>query len=710
MQIKKLKLAPKLAIMIGIILTAIFTILISITTLLSQTAIHSSISGELQALSKSNGMQVQQIFDSAISVATGMQSYLEKTYRLAEEKPEEAKIPTSPEAASFCRSVIFNRTLSPINYDAEQFLTESARNTAVHNDDISEISVLFEPYKFSDDIRNYSFSVDANNASGTIEPFGAYEAYEKETYYREAADAKETVITSPYVYEGVHMVSVASPILKGDKLQGVVTASVAVDVFQKVEAVSERYGSMFACIIDDQEIIIYNSMDNSSTGKDMSTLFSGSEVSKVQSGMAGTEAFHIEAALSSGEKNTIFFYPITAGSDTWWSATGVSVSDANEAMIQTTFWLIGISVVSLMLIIAAIILILKKMLSPLTHVVAAAQDIAQGNLSVHLDIQSEDELGLLSKTFQSMSDSLKKIVDDIQYLLGEMAKGNFDVHTKAADSYIGDFEAFRHSISKLNQTLSDTIAQINLSADQVASGSDQVSSGAQALSQGATQQASAVEQLAATMNDLAERVKANAGNADSASSKAGHVGQEMLECNEKMQQLIQAMEHIKSSSDEIGKIIKTIEDIAFQTNILALNAAVEAARAGDSGKGFAVVADEVRNLAIKSGEASKNTAVLIEASIHAVENGTYLVDETAKSLIASVNGAKEVTERIDQISTASQEQAQSIQQITQGIDQISSVVQTNSATAEESAAASEELSGQSQILKNLIEKFKLKRN
>lgn len=291
-----------------------------------------------------------------------------------------------------------------------------------------------------------------------------------------------------------------------------------------------------------------------------------------------------------------------------------------------------------------------------------------------------------------------------------MADGDFTVDSVCEAEYTGGFHPLLVSFRGIADKLNDTMQQINQSSTQVASGSQQVASGSQALSQGATEQASSVQELASTINEISNRIKQNADNAQNANEKAGSISTEMNVSNEKMHQMIQAMEDITSCSNEIGKIIKTIEDIAFQTNILALNAAVEAARAGTAGKGFAVVADEVRNLASKSADASKDTSALIENSLKAVENGTRIADETAKSLYQAVNDVNEMAGIIGQISQASIAQADSIAQITIGVDQISSVVQTNSATAQESAAASEELSSQSQLMKNLVGRFKLKNN
>jgi len=345
---------------------------------------------------------------------------------------------------------------------------------------------------------------------------------------------------------------------------------------------------------------------------------------------------------------------------------------------------------------------------PISEIENAAIKMAEGDLDVEISYTAKDELGVLAAQVRRLLRKLQVILDDENKFLAKMAEGDFTVDSICEEEYTGGFHPLLVSFRSIAEKLNDTMLQISQSASQVANEAEEVSSGAQTLAQGSTEQASSVEELAATINEISNRVNQNAENARQVNYTAGSVSTKMNVSNEKMQQMMQAMGDISNCSSEIGKIIKTIEDIAFQTNILALNAAVEAARAGSAGKGFAVVADEVRSLASKSAEASKDTAALIENSLKAVENGTQIADETAQSLVLAVNDVNEMTGIIGQISEASSNQADAISQIMMGIDQISSVVQTNSATAEESAAASQEMSSQSQLMKSLVEKFKLK--
>ena len=322
-------------------------------------------------------------------------------------------------------------------------------------------------------------------------------------------------------------------------------------------------------------------------------------------------------------------------------------------------------------------------------------------------VRTKDEIGLLLAATAELQTNMQGIIGDIDHVMSEMANGNFVVDTENDDYYKGDFKEILTSMRDLRDNMDGTLRQIEIAAEQVDAGSDQVAAGAQELSQGATEQASSTEELAATVNEINIHVQQSGEYANEASAKTEEAGRLMQGCTDQMTEMLSAMDEISHSSEEIAKIIKTIEDIAFQTNILALNAAVEAARAGAAGKGFAVVADEVRNLAAKSAEASKNTAGLIEASVAAVGKGVKLANGTAEQLEAVAASAQVVMQMVAKIAESAKEQADSIEQVTTGLDQISAVVQTNSATAEQSAAASEELSSQAAVLKDLVDRFQL---
>lgn len=348
----------------------------------------------------------------------------------------------------------------------------------------------------------------------------------------------------------------------------------------------------------------------------------------------------------------------------------------------------------------------KKVMAPIKKVQYVMRELSAGNLSAELGLEpNTSEIGRLVADLITTRDTLKLYIGDISNTLSKMADGNMALSVDI--DYVGDFVPIKNALTQIIASLNDTLSRIVIAADQVASGSNQVASGSQALSQGTTEQASTIEQLSANVQAVSQQVNNTAHNSSNAQTQSEIAGSKVLESNEQMRHMIDAMNDINNKSGEISKIIKTIEDIAFQTNILALNAAVEAARAGAAGKGFAVVADEVRNLAGKSAEAAKNTTELIEQTVKAVENGTKIADNTATAMLEVVDGTKKVTDIILEIASASQEQADAVGQITYGIDQVSAVVQTNSATSEQSAAASEELSGQAQMLKELVSKFNL---
>lgn len=369
----------------------------------------------------------------------------------------------------------------------------------------------------------------------------------------------------------------------------------------------------------------------------------------------------------------------------------------------------GGTLVSVIVLCLLIGLVMERLIvKPIKEMDGVAERIAGGSLDEKITYRSSDELGRLADNFNLTVQSLRQYtvyIDEISRILTNIADGKLNYTLE--NDYTGEFAKIRNALLEISDTLVSTINEIEDASEKVTSSAEQASETGLHMSQSATEQASSVEELAASISEVSERVKSNADSAKEASEESMKTEKDIEQSNRKMQEMMEAMNDISRKSDEIGKIVKTIEDIAFQTNILALNAAVEAARAGEAGKGFAVVADEVRNLASKSADAAKNTTVLIEETVSAVENGTAIAEVAAESMNGIVESSKRVAEIIDLIAISSEEQSGAITEITSGIEQVSQAIQMNAATAEESSAASEELTGQAKKLNELVEKFEV---
>ncbi len=385
-------------------------------------------------------------------------------------------------------------------------------------------------------------------------------------------------------------------------------------------------------------------------------------------------------------------------------------NDATTRMETTIKFMHATSIIglglSLIALISLVVYVSGYVVKPILQITQASQPLQEGLLELDLGYSSQNELGQLASTLERSMDRIHSYVEDINRIMGELSDGNFDVHT--SQRFIGDFRSIEESIDSFTGNISAAFGHIQQAEQRVSGNAEQLSSSSQSLAQGATEQASEVEGLYATLDNLSKSASGNVKAAADAQENARLTGEQVTISSKQMDQMVAAMADITEASQQIGRIIATIENIAFQTNILALNAAVEAARAGSAGKGFAVVSDEVRSLATQSDQAAKATKELIENSVQATERGSKIVGEVSQSLKKTLDLVVRSNEAIGTIAEAIEREAASIASVTEGIGQISSVVQTNSASSEESAAVSAELFEQVHLLQEQTRKFHLK--
>lgn len=711
-----MQVSTRLAFILGFTIFVCLAVLTIFVYYISSKALNTTTDDEMFGYSETNISKITTILNETKYTDQVIQSALATMYSQSED-PNAAF--TSDIAAKNVQKIssgmgmtltsrITGNLLSPSRYQAETVILNALKTAVANGESVVGAGVFFEPGAFSSTEQQYAPYINKSDLEGGFFENVAYNEYANKDYYTTPKSSLTRGYTNSYVDEslGVNMVTAYYPIKVNNKFVGIVEMDIRTDVFDTVQRENKNYPSLYTNLINDAENIMYSTHTNV-IGKNFKDTVSAEAYAKISSKLAEGKKFSIETASSSGQVKR-FYIPLKLDEQTWWVQTALPVKEYQHASNEIRLYIIIFSFFIVALLIVLTITMLRKTLRPLKSISRAVEEVANGNFDVKLNYTRRDEIGTMTRSIEHVISRIQSIIDDLKDKLTQLAEGNFNVNLDHNDRYVGAYAPLLESLQGISQDLNVTMGNIKDASVQVATNADQVSSGAQALAQGSTEQASSVQELSATMNEISVKIRETADKAKEASQLSTESGTSMKLSNDKMTEMSAAMNDIIDKSNEIQKIIKTIDDIAFQTNILSLNAAIEAARAGSAGKGFAVVADEVGNLAKKSQEAARNTAILIEQTIEAVQKGGQITQETATALMSVSESSTRISSLVNEISSASEEQAKGVSQVTQGIDQISSVVQTNSATAEQSAAASEELSGQATTMNNLVGRFRLK--
>ena len=641
-------LSRKIISKLVVIVAVLFFLIVSASGFISMHSLEEITDDKLVSVAYENAFLIENTIENAYGQALGFANSLKNISALPPEEQRDA----------------IDHALEGVLLGDENFTTVFAyfeQNTiadangqpySVHNREIAYEAIAY---------------LDENGTNVTFEKHeDAFDNFDKE-YYKTIKSTGEVYVMEPYVYQlrgkDIMMISIIAPVYDAEgEFLGVAGCDVALADMQTQQYASTGYKSTHMIALAEDGTVLLDTANPSLVGKGASEAGYDTVLADTQELKSMPEGAYINSIsvinnkvsnYATGKRGIAITVPLRLSSGNYWTLyLAIDRNEFNKILIMDTVKLIVAVILFGIILLYMIYRIIETYLAPVQEILEGASKLEEGNLKINIAVSTNDELGRMAQALNHISSTVDNYVQDISQQLSQMAENDMDIEIR--QKYIGDFIPIQTSIEKITDSLNNTLRQIVLSADDVASDSVSVSGGAQALSEGAAEQAEAIEELAVAIENLSRDITANADDAANMSRNASEVSARIENSNQEMNKLIAAMSEIRESSAGIEEIIRTIEDIADQTNLLSLNASIEAARAGEAGRGFAVVANEIRDLAAKSSESVSQTTALIERSLTAVKNGVVIADETAQSLVAVVEGAKEILGSVDKISNASQ--------------------------------------------------------